>query len=141
MAAQARTETTLMVSCQRSHWLPSERQPLYGVLYFSSGGHGVSCRMRLRNLELCKREFRKSWHASKPNSVNQVVMCSIFPSMRNTPSTRQTFKSDVLAPVSSPFCHSPPPESREIANELAHGAIIFDSGVREMCGNAHSISP
>jgi hypothetical protein len=36
---------------------------------------------------------------------------------------RQTFESDDLAPVSSPFCPSPPPESREIANELAHGLL------------------
>ena len=56
------------------------------------------------------------------------------------PFSRQTFESDVLAPVSSPFCHSPPPESREIANELAL-AIIFDSGVREMCGNAVQNQP
>src|SRR5260370_38297701 len=33
-------------------------------------------------------------------------------------------------PVSSPFCHSPPPESREIANELAHGLL---SSIR-VCG-------
>ena len=33
-------------------------------------------------------------------------------------------------PVSSPFCHSPPPESREIANELANGLL---SSIR-VCG-------
>jgi len=44
--------------------------------------------------------------------------------------SRQTFESDVLAPVSSPFCQSPPPESREIANELAHGLL---SSIR-VCG-------
>jgi len=38
---------------------------------------------------------------------------------------RQTFESDVLAPVSSPFCHSPPPESHEIANELAHRLYLL----------------
>ena len=46
------------------------------------------------------------------------------------PFSRQTFESDVLAPESSPFCHSPPPESREIANELAHGLL---SSIR-VCG-------
>jgi len=43
---------------------------------------------------------------------------------------RQTFESDVLASVSSPFCDSPPPENREIANELAHGLL---SSIR-VCG-------